>query len=78
MRLETDKRLTRNEVRVVELQTSHCEAQDELIKQVLSIPALTPEGEAEKFLFYSTLSCRRGGESKTRTLTTTSSRRATL
>jgi hypothetical protein len=42
MRLETDKRLTRNEVRVVELQTSHCEAQDELIKQVLSIPALTP------------------------------------
>jgi hypothetical protein len=35
--------------RLVELQRPHCEAQDELITQVLSTPALTPEGKAEKF-----------------------------
>jgi hypothetical protein len=35
--------------RLVELQRPHCDAQDELIKQVLSIPALTPKGKQEKF-----------------------------
>jgi hypothetical protein len=28
---------------------NHCEAQDALIKQVLSTPALTPKGKQEKF-----------------------------
>jgi hypothetical protein len=35
--------------RLVELQRPHCLAQDELIKQVLATPALTPEGKQEKF-----------------------------
>jgi hypothetical protein len=35
--------------RLVELQRPHCEAQDELIKRVLSTRALTPEGKKEKF-----------------------------
>ena len=35
--------------RLVELQRPYCDAQDKLIKQVLSTPALTPKGKQEKF-----------------------------
>jgi hypothetical protein len=35
--------------RLVKLQRPPCEAQDALIKQVLSTPALTPKGKQEKF-----------------------------
>ena len=35
--------------RLAKLQQPHLDAQDELIKKVLSTPALTPKGKLEKF-----------------------------